>query len=121
MPAPVVAKRTALPQATAISTSPTASSSRHSSIARRTRSCSTLAKLFPTRKIVGQRAVELVGGLGAFHCITQAAGAAGLIYREDAEGTAERRSRKHESWENTKRIEIQFFSSFSSFRSFTFS
>lgn len=31
----------------------------------------TLAKLFPTRKIVGQRAVELVWGLGAFHCITQ--------------------------------------------------
>jgi agmatine deiminase len=31
----------------------------------------TLARLFPTRKVIGQRAVELVWGLGAFHCITQ--------------------------------------------------
>ena len=30
-----------------------------------------LARLFPTRQIIGQRAVELVWGLGAFHCITQ--------------------------------------------------
>ena len=31
----------------------------------------TLAKLFPTRRVIGQRAVDLVWGLGAFHCITQ--------------------------------------------------
>lgn len=31
----------------------------------------TLAKVFPGRRIVGQRAVELAWGLGAFHCITQ--------------------------------------------------
>jgi agmatine deiminase len=31
----------------------------------------TLARLFPGRRIVGQRARELVLGLGAFHCITQ--------------------------------------------------
>lgn len=30
----------------------------------------TLARLLPDRRIVGQRAVELVWGLGAFHCIT---------------------------------------------------
>ena len=31
----------------------------------------TLRRLLPDRKVVGQRAVELVWGLGAFHCITQ--------------------------------------------------
>ena len=31
----------------------------------------TLQRLIPDRKVVGQRAVELVWGLGAFHCITQ--------------------------------------------------
>ena len=32
---------------------------------------STLADCFPTRQIIGIRAVDLVWGLGAFHCITQ--------------------------------------------------
>ena len=31
----------------------------------------TLGQLVPDRKVVGQRAVELAWGLGAFHCITQ--------------------------------------------------
>ena len=31
----------------------------------------TLARLLPDRKIIGQRAVDLAWGLGAFHCITQ--------------------------------------------------
>ena len=31
----------------------------------------TLARLFPGRKIRGIEAVDLVWGLGAFHCITQ--------------------------------------------------
>ncbi|HVC98238.1 MAG TPA: agmatine deiminase family protein [Pirellulales bacterium] len=31
----------------------------------------TLGRLFPTRRIAGQRAVDLAWGLGAFHCITQ--------------------------------------------------
>ena len=31
----------------------------------------TLQRLIPDRPVVGQRAVELVWGLGAFHCITQ--------------------------------------------------
>ena len=31
----------------------------------------TLQRLMPDRKVIGQRAVELVWGLGAFHCITQ--------------------------------------------------
>ena len=30
-----------------------------------------LSRLVPDRRVVGQRAVELVWGLGAFHCITQ--------------------------------------------------
>src|SRR5262249_49989390 len=30
-----------------------------------------LQKLMPERKVIGQRAVDLVWGLGAFHCITQ--------------------------------------------------
>ena len=30
-----------------------------------------LGKLFPTRKVIGIRAVDLAWGLGAFHCITQ--------------------------------------------------
>lgn len=30
-----------------------------------------LQKLLPERKVIGQRAVDLVWGLGAFHCITQ--------------------------------------------------
>jgi agmatine deiminase len=30
-----------------------------------------LARFFPDRRIIGQRAVELILGLGAFHCITQ--------------------------------------------------
>ena len=32
---------------------------------------STLAKLFPDREVVGQYALDLVWGLGAYHCITQ--------------------------------------------------
>jgi len=35
------------------------------------RALDTLAKCFPDRKIVGIRAVDLVWGLGAFHCLTQ--------------------------------------------------
>lgn len=35
------------------------------------RACDTLARLFPTRQIRPQRAVDLLWGLGAFHCITQ--------------------------------------------------
>jgi agmatine deiminase len=31
----------------------------------------TLARLFPTRRIAGIRAVDLVWGLGTFHCVTQ--------------------------------------------------
>jgi agmatine deiminase len=31
----------------------------------------TLARLFTGRRVVGQRAVDLTWGLGAFHCITQ--------------------------------------------------
>ena len=31
----------------------------------------TLARCFPDRQVIGQRARELVWGLGAFHCITQ--------------------------------------------------
>jgi agmatine deiminase len=33
--------------------------------------CETLGRLFPGRKIRGLRAIELVWGLGTFHCITQ--------------------------------------------------
>jgi agmatine deiminase len=32
---------------------------------------STLARLFASRRVIGQRAVDLAWGLGAFHCITQ--------------------------------------------------
>jgi len=31
----------------------------------------TLAKLFPTRRVVGIHAVDLVLGLGTLHCMTQ--------------------------------------------------
>jgi agmatine deiminase len=31
----------------------------------------TLAKLFPTRAVVGIHAVDLVWGLGTLHCLTQ--------------------------------------------------
>jgi agmatine deiminase len=31
----------------------------------------TLRSLFPTRQVVGINAVDLVWGLGAFHCVTQ--------------------------------------------------
>ena len=31
----------------------------------------TLAKLFPTRRVVGIHAVDLVWGLGTLHCLTQ--------------------------------------------------
>jgi len=31
----------------------------------------TLAKLFPTREVVGIHAVDLVWGLGTLHCLTQ--------------------------------------------------
>ena len=33
--------------------------------------CDTLQRLFPGRQVRGLRAVELVWGLGAYHCITQ--------------------------------------------------
>ena len=36
----------------------------------------TLQRLIPDRRVVGQRAVELVWGLGAFHCITRGPGPA---------------------------------------------
>jgi agmatine deiminase len=32
---------------------------------------STLARVFPQRKVIGLRAVELAWGLGTFHCVTQ--------------------------------------------------
>jgi agmatine deiminase len=35
------------------------------------RAISILAEHFPSRRIVGIRAVDLIWGLGAFHCITQ--------------------------------------------------
>jgi agmatine deiminase len=35
------------------------------------KACQTLGRLFPGRQIRGLRAVELVWGLGTFHCITQ--------------------------------------------------
>ncbi len=38
----------------------------------------TLAELFPTRKVVGIHAVDLVWGLGTLHCMTQQEPAAGI-------------------------------------------
>ena len=35
------------------------------------RARATLAKLFPTREIVGLDCTDLIWGLGAFHCLTQ--------------------------------------------------
>ena len=31
----------------------------------------TIAKFFPTRRAIGIDCVELIWGLGAFHCLTQ--------------------------------------------------
>ena len=35
------------------------------------RALETLTGLFPKRRVIGINAVELVWGLGAFHCVTQ--------------------------------------------------
>ena len=35
------------------------------------RALDTLKKKFPTRRVIGIDATELVWGLGAFHCVTQ--------------------------------------------------
>ncbi|MBI3541062.1 MAG: agmatine deiminase family protein, partial [Deltaproteobacteria bacterium] len=35
------------------------------------RALETLQKIFPDRRVIGINAVEMVWGLGAFHCVTQ--------------------------------------------------